>query len=84
MVSKTININETSTCSNHITIHFVKHCHGNGFNIGNSSSLYYVRISWRARTAANFVYRLHALFIYMISEDVLSGNSTIFGVTGAI
>ena len=60
----------------------MKHCHGNGFNIANS--LYYVRISWRARTAANFVYRLHALFIYLIPEDVLSGNSTIFGVTGAL
>ena len=32
----------------------------------SGNSLYYVRISWRARTAANFVYRLHALFIYLI------------------
>ena len=82
MVSKTKNTNETPTCSNHTTIHYVKHCHGNGFNIGNA--LYYVRISWRARTAANFVYRLHALFIYLIPEDVLSEFSTIFGVTGAL
>ena len=43
-------------------------------------------ISWRARTAANYVYQLHALFIhvYLIPEDVLSENSTIFGVTGAL
>ena len=32
----------------------------------------------------NYVYRLHALFIYLIPEDVLSENSTIFGVTGAL
>ena len=42
------------------------------------------RISWRARTAANYVYWLHVLFIYLIPEDVLSGNSTIFGVAGAL
>ena len=27
---------------------------------------------------------LHALFIYLIPEDVLSDFSTIFGVTGAL
>ena len=46
----------------------MKHCHGNRFNI----------------TAANYVYWLHALFIYLIPEDVLSDFSTIFGVTGAL
>ena len=44
----------------------------------------YVLISWRVRTAANYVYWLHALFIYLIPEDVLSEFSTIFGVTGAL
>ena len=34
--------------------------------------------NWRARTAANYVYWLHALFIYLIPEDVLSDFSTIF------
>ena len=41
----------------------------------------YVLISWRERTVA---YWLHALFIYLIPEDVLSEFSTIFGVTGAL
>ena len=29
-------------------------------------------------------YWLHALFIYLIPEDVMSDFSTIFGVTGAL
>ena len=43
-----------------------------------------IAITYRARTAANYIYCLHALFIYLIPADVLSDFSTIFGVTGAL
>ena len=87
-MSKTKNTNETQSHlfhANHTQSTILKHCHGNGFNIANSIlRSEYVLISWRARTAANYVYWLHALFIYLIPEDVLSEFSTIFGVTGAL
>ena len=84
MVRKTKNTNETPTCSMPI-IHNTQFC-----NIVMEMVLFkykysdYVLISWRARTAANHAYWLHALFIYLIPEDVLSDFSTIFGVTGAL
>ena len=53
-----------------------EHCHGNGFNIANSI----LRSDYVILARENSC----ALFIYLIPEDVLSGNSMALGVTGAL
>ena len=48
---------------------------------GPSVSLYFFRLTILRN---DYVYRLHALFIYLIPEDVRPGNSTPIGIIGAL